>query len=278
MFLSAATLGLNGCSSKNPTNSPKAGSTTNQIAYDSASAPQSELGNTESAAISIDRKNIQNADISMKVQDVTTAADKIINLANDNGGYTVSSHITRQDQEVSGKLSIKVPQNSLLPVISSIAGLGEITDKTITTQDVTEEYYDAQARLKVLQAKEERLINLMDKATNITDIISIENELSKTRSDIEVLTGRLQYLNNATTYSLINISLVQGLPGSIQAPQGTLGRSWQGFVGSISGVINSASDLVVFLFTALPWLIILFLLFLLARYGYKKFRARRKLD
>ncbi len=87
-----------------------------------------------------------------------------------------------------------------------------MTDKVISSEDVTEEYYDSEARLKVLKAKEDRLLNLMNKANNITDIISIENELGQTRSEIEVLTGRLKYLSNATDYSLVNIKLQQPFP------------------------------------------------------------------
>lgn len=275
--LAAATLVLSGCGSKNSgTNTTEPGRSNSQIANDSASAPQSELGSSIPENTDIDRKTIQNADLSMKVQDVAAAVDQIIALANQNSGYTVSSHISRNDQQVSGRLAIKVPQDSLLPVISAIADLGEITDKTITTKDVTQEYYDSQARLKVLQAKEQRLLSLLDKAANITEVISIENELGKTRSEIEVLSGRLQYLTNVTSYSLINITLVQGLPGTIQAPQGTLGRAWQGFISSISGLINFGSSFVVFIFTALPWLAVLSLLFFLGWYSYKKSRARKQ--
>lgn len=276
--LTAVILVLSGCGVRNyGSDSIEPGRSTNQSAKDSPTAP-AELGGSpsDSTYTYADRKSIENADLRMKVQDVTATIDKIIALADQNGGYTVSSHITRNDQEVAGQLSIKVPQDSLLPVITAIGELGEITDKNITTQDVTQEYYDSQARLKALQAKEQRLLSLMDKAANVTELISIETELGRTRSDIEVLTGRLQYLTNVTTYSLINMILVQGMPGTIQAPQGTLGKAWQGFVSSISGLINSASDVVIFLFTALPWLLVWSLLLALGWYLYRKFRGRKE--
>ncbi|MEA4926813.1 MAG: DUF4349 domain-containing protein [Syntrophomonadaceae bacterium] len=276
MVLAGMVLVLSGCGAKSSTLESGHSSNQNQVAFDSASVPESELAGNTAKAVSLDRKTIQNADINMRVQDVSASVDKIIALVNENNGYTVSSRVYRDNQAISGRLSVKVPQTGLESVLSSIAALGELNDKTITTEDVTEEYYDSQAHLKVLQAKEERLLDLMDQTSTITDIISIENELGKTRSEIEVLSGRLQYLTNATTYSLINITLVQGLPGTIQAPQGTLGKSWQGFISSISGLINFASGTVVFLFTALPWLVLLALLFLLGRYGFRKMRARRR--
>lgn len=277
LLLLAANLLLSGCGSKDTAlESTDAGRNTSQIAKDEGPAAPGELGFSLPEDLNIDRKSIQNADIRMKVQDVIAAVDQIIALAAQNGGYTVSSHISRGDQQVAGRLSIKVPQDQLLPVLSAIAELGEITDKNITTQDVTQEYYDSQARLKALQAKEQRLLSLIDKAANVTEIISIESELGKTRSDIEVLTGRLQYLTNVTSYSLINLTLSQGLPGTIQAPQGTLGRAWQGFVNSISGLITFASDSVVWLVTVLPWLVVLALLLMVVRYFYRKVRVPKQ--
>lgn len=270
---------LSGCGSKTSVNNLKSEErSTNQVAYDSAAAPSTPQVGSESDPITLDRRTIQKADLNIRVQDVTAAVDQIMALSGENGGYTVNSRVYRENDQVSGRLAIKVPQANLYSVISSISACGEVTDKTIAAQDVTEEYYDSQARLKVLQAKEERLLSLMDKAANITEIISVENELSKTRSEIEVLTGRLQYLTNATEYSLINITLVQGLPGTIQAPQGTAGKSWQGLISSISGMINFASATVVFLFTALPWLVVVLLLYLLGRYGYKRTRTRNPIE
>ena len=265
---------LSGCGLMTPKNTLESKTSTSEVAYNSA-APQTQLAGNASDVSYQDRKTIQTADLNIRVQDVTKVADQLIALCNENGGYTVNSHIYREDERVSGKLVVKVPQVKLLSVITSISTLGEVTDKTINAQDVTEEYYDAQARLKVLKAKEERLLGLMDETTSINEIISVENELTKTRSEIEVLTGRLQYLTNATEYSQINITLAQGLPGAVKAPQGTLGKAWQGLVGSLNGVITFASGTVIFIFSALPWLVVLVLLIFLGRYGYIKMRVRK---
>jgi hypothetical protein len=229
---------------------------------------------TNVSASTIDRKIVQNADISLQVKDVPTAVDKILDLNKKNGGYTVNSHIHKNKNQISANLAVKVPQQKLNSFIASVAEFGEATDKTITTEDVTEEYYDSEARLKVLTAKEARLLSLMNKASNVTDIISIENELGQTRSEIEVLTGRLKYLSNATDYSLVNLNLEQAVPGALKAPQGTFGKAAQGLISSLNQLINFTSNFVVFLFVLLPWAIVLALLFLLVRYIYKKRKAR----
>ncbi len=248
-----------------------------EVAYDSAPAESPEPGSLGYSS-GMERKTSQNGDLQMKVQDVPAAVEQIIALSNQQGGYIVNSHVYRDDERVSAQLVIKVPQANLQPVMESIANLGEVTDKVITTQDVTEEYYDSQARLKVLQAKEQRLLGLMDKAANITEIISVENELTKTRSEIEVLTGRLQYLSNITDFSQINIRLQQGIPGTVKAPQGTWGKAWQGFIGSINGVINFTSQLVVSLFVILPWAAILAVLVAIAIFIGRRSKAKKSGD
>ncbi|HRY13444.1 MAG TPA: DUF4349 domain-containing protein [Syntrophomonadaceae bacterium] len=266
-----------GCGVRSASELSQSGRSPNEVLYDSAPAESPEPGSLGYAS-GIERKTSQNADLQMKVQDVSAAVEQIIALSNQQGGYTVNSHVYRDDERVSAQLVIKVPQANLQPVLESIASLGEVTDKVITTQDVTEEYYDSQARLKVLQAKEQRLLGLMDKAANITEIISVENELTKTRSEIEVLSGRLQYLSNITDFSQINIRLQQGIPGTVKAPQGTWGKAWQGFIGSINGVINFASQLLVSVFVILPWAAILAVLTAIAIFIGRRSKGKKSGD
>jgi glycine cleavage system regulatory protein len=249
---------------------------TESVKEDAAGSPEAYSQSAPApTAPEMERKIIQNANLDLEVEDVAQAMDRINAICIENGGYTVNSHLSRNDQRFSARLSIKVPQEKLHDIIASISQLGEVTYKVISTQDVTEEYYDADARLKAMKAKEERLLGLMSQAGNINDIISIENELGKTRAEIEVLSGRLKYLDNATAYSLIEIELRQAIPGAVKAPQGTMGKAVQGLISSINGLINFASHTVVAIFVILPWALVLFLLFLLLRYIYRKHRSRR---
>lgn len=267
---------IGGCGvSSAPSDSVQSGRSQNEIHYDSAVSPEFQEAGSLGDKAGLERKTVQTADLQMKAQDVPAVVDQIISLSNQNGGYTVSSHIYRDNQNVSAQLVLKVPQTNLLPVIESISGLGEVTDKAINAQDVTEEFYDSQARLKTLRAKEQRLMGLMDKAANITEIISVENELTKTRTEIEVLTGRLQYLSNITDFSQINITLQQGVPGIVKAPQGTWGKAWQGLISSLNGVMSFASEMVVLFFVILPWLVILAVLVWSALYIRKRNRAKK---
>jgi hypothetical protein len=271
-ILSLSVLCLPGCGANSYTK--------DEVQYDSSYEVESQNKAASTAEPardkdgSYDRKIIQTAHLVMQVKDVTAAADQIIDLNTSKGGYTVSSHTYRHEERVSAELVLRVPQPDLNDFLATVSSYGEVKDKTISTEDVTQEYYDSEARLTVLKAKEERLLNLLNQANNITDIISIENELGETRSEIEVLTGRLKYLTNATDYSQVNINLMQAVPGAVKAPQGTLGKSIQGLVNSLNQLINFASDLVVLVFVLLPWLVILALIYFLVRYIRKRRKSR----
>lgn len=218
-----------------------------------------------------ERKVIQNAGMVLMVSDVSQVIDTIVKIGQDNEGYTVSSNLSRGDDWVRGEVNVKVPYDRLSKVMDQIAALGEIKDKKISTQDVSEEYYDSQARLTVLKKKEERLLALLDQAKTIEEMISVENELTRVRSDLEVLQGRLNYLDNATSYSTISITLNQTEASKVAMPEGILAKAVQGFVNNANGVADFLSGFLIFLIAFIPWAILLALVFALLYVLKKKY-------
>lgn len=256
--------------------------TADNAAYESTSKSEAVRDQTSEMKLSlpvtpsnIERKIIQNVNLCIMVDDVQTVMDKIISLTSQNDGYIVSSSIYKQEDSYRASLTVKIPQEKLNDTVNTISDFGEVTNNDTSTEDVTEEYYDSQARLKVLEAKEARLIALLDKAANIPDIVAVENELGNVRSEIEVIKGRLQYLTNSTSYSTISINLNQAMAGQIKAPQGTTGKAWQGLINSINNLIDFGSDLIVFLVTILPWLIVLAVIYCAVRYVRNKRKNRK---
>ncbi|MDD4562314.1 MAG: DUF4349 domain-containing protein [Syntrophomonadaceae bacterium] len=232
----------------------------------------SPADNLTTASVSTERKIIQNADLTLQVKDVPATVDQISLLSTQLGGYVVNSRQHRYEDKISASISVKVPADKLTSMVETISDYGQLSDKTISTDDVTEEYYDAEARLKALEAKETRLLALFDKANTITDIVNIEKELGAVRGDIEVIKGRLKYLTNATSFSTVNVALEQGLSGTLKAPQGTLGKAWQGLITSLNTLVDFGSSLIVFLVVILPWIVVIGLFFFLIRYLYRRYK------
>jgi PKD repeat protein len=85
----------------------------------------------------------------------------------------------------------------------------KVTSENSTSKDVTEEYVDLKAQLGNLEATEAQLLQIMQKADKVEDILKVQQELSRIRGQIEQTRGRMQFLERTTSTSLIEVSLQQ---------------------------------------------------------------------
>lgn len=276
-----------GCASKTETGSDSTVKMVDQSqnARESAVPASSTMDEySKSATSSVDyttgdeaqRKAIMDGSISLKVKDTPAVIGDIARLAEEYQGYVVSSYISKSGDYFNGQIIIKVPQDKMVEVSDRVIAMGELSDRRSTSQDVTQEFYDSEARLKVLLEKEARLTSFMASAQSIEDLISIENELAANREQIEVLQGRLNYLTNATSYSQLTINLSQSVAAQVEPPTDAWGQAVQALVTSLNYLVSFLSWCLMALLALLPWLILLALLILLLRWLFRKRRARRK--
>jgi len=186
-------------------------------------APTELLPYDESSAI--DRMIVRTAQMAMVVDDVPAVLEQITGLTEDAGGYVVSSQRWEEDEErLAGTITIRVPAGDFGNIMAALRNLAiEVTHEETSSKDVTEEYVDLSAKLKNLEASEEQLLRLMEKAEKVEDILEIQKELSKTRGEIEQAKGRMQYLERTSDTSLISIQLNEaGLDVSFTASKRTI--------------------------------------------------------
>lgn len=204
------------CAAKAPTPSPVT-SKPNTVPAPSISVG-SAPGASKDASYSYDTINqslpsdermiVRNGNMSLVVKDVIEARDSIAQLAEDIGGYVVSSRIYGEEQDRRAQISIRVPDDSFEETLNELRKLSTRVDSESTdSKDVTEEYIDLEGRLKNAQATESQYLNLLDKAVNVEDILKIYSNLSQVRQEIESIKGRMQYLEQTSSTSLISINL-----------------------------------------------------------------------
>jgi hypothetical protein len=144
------------------------------------------------------------------VEDIDVVVDQITDLAGGTGGYVVSAQKWRDRDRLIGYISIRVPVEQFNPAMAALRNMAvEVRSESITSRDVTEEYVDLTSKLKNLEATEEQLLRLLEKAETVEDILKVQRELSNTRAEIEQTKGRMQYLERTSETSLIEISLEQ---------------------------------------------------------------------
>ena len=198
-----------------------------------------------------ERKIIQHASLRIEVEDFQPSYDSVIDIVARYNGFISDSHsyVSRTGRQ-SGDITLRVPQDKFLEVIAEIEHVGTVKSKHISGEDVTEEYIDLKARLNNLERQERRLREILDMANNTKEVLEVERELWRVRSEIERLTGRLKYLENRVELATVSVSLNE--PEPIKQSWGirdALRSAFGGFVSVIRGFI-------IFVGYALPILIL----------------------
>jgi len=153
---------------------------------------------------------VRTGNLSMVVDDISTSLDKISQLAVDLGGWVVSSSKYGTGKTVSGSISIRVPEATFNGAMDSLRAMAvDVTSDNITGQDVSEEYSDLTARLNNLEAAEAQLVVIMNKAETVEDVLAVQKELTNVRAQIESIKGRMQYLEETSSTSLVVVQLVE---------------------------------------------------------------------
>ncbi len=155
-----------------------------------------------------ERMIVRTGEISLVVEDVIGARDEVTQLATSYGGYVVSSRIYGEEQDLRGRISIRVPDDKFEQALAELRELAvRVTSESTDSLDVTEEYIDLKARLKNAEATESQYLALLEKATDVEDILRVYERLSQVRNEIEQIKGRMQYLERTSSMSLVTVQL-----------------------------------------------------------------------
>jgi hypothetical protein len=169
---------------------------------------EGEYTTTVATATYEDRMIVRTGDMSLIVKDVINARDEIAQLALRFDGYVVSSQISGEEDEMRGWISIRVVDEKFDQALAELRALAvRVKSESTESRDVTQEYTDLQARLRNAEATEQQYLALLEKATDVEDILKIYNSLSQVRQEIEQIKGQMQYLERTASMSLINVYL-----------------------------------------------------------------------
>ncbi|HSO34919.1 MAG TPA: DUF4349 domain-containing protein, partial [Labilithrix sp.] len=125
--------------------------------------------------------------------------DRIIDVAESLGGHIAS----RKDQSV----QIKVPSASFRDAMTKIDALGGVVSRSVSADDVSEEFHDLEVRLVNLRATRARLQEFLAKAPAINDMLTVERELERVAQEIDRSEGRLEFLRTRAAMSAITVAL-----------------------------------------------------------------------
>lgn len=164
--------------------------------------------NYEGVSNNQDQKLIKTGSISMTVNDFDSTVDSIKSLLNEKKGLVVSLNDMVEPQKRIVNMSIKVPAKEFDITMSQLKKLGvTIISSTENGYDITMTYLDLQARYKTYRELEKSYISLLNKTSNVSEILEIQRHLNDVRQQIEYIQSQIKYYDSQIDMSFINIRL-----------------------------------------------------------------------
>ena len=172
-----------------------------------AAASDSSTGSNPSSLDNGRQKIISTAFLAVEVEDVSPAVDRVRDITEELGGFVEHLSSFGGDNQENANLTVRVPQDQFTAAVDRISGLGNVQNRELGREDVSEQFVDLEARLKSLQREETSLLSLLELATSVADVLAIERELSRIRSEIERHQGRLDFLSRRVDLATIQVNL-----------------------------------------------------------------------
>lgn len=209
------------------------------------------------------KKITYHLDADLQVDDVDLALNLLSEKVNSLGGYIVESSQSHNKNNSTAHAVYKIPTNQLEGFKNNLSAFGKVLYERTSSNDITDGYYDAQARLKNLESQEQRYLEILQKANTVEEILHIESYLSSVRMQIEQLKGQLKLWDHQVAYSTLTIDIqTTPNPVSVDEPWQPISwaQTWQGaknaVLKTLSSTWNGLNYLVVGIAYALPYILI----------------------
>lgn len=204
------------------------------------SADTGDEGGYAPSDVPVERLIIRNAYLDLVVRDTEAALDEINNVVDDLGGFVVQMSVSQYGGAKRGSVELRVPAEKLDEALDAFRGLAtEVQSENVSGQDVTDEYVDLQSRLRSKEATEAKLLEFLDEAEDTEAALSVYAQLERIQTEIEVLKGRMQFLEQSAAMSSVSISLTPDeLAQPIEVGGWNLGAAWRDAVEGLDAVFR----------------------------------------
>jgi hypothetical protein len=151
---------------------------------------------------------IRNGMLVLQVEKVREAEAAVRATAERLGGFVVSSETSGDEEYLTAQIVFRVPSERFEEALGGVSGIAhKVLSRSVSGQDVTEEFVDLEARLRTLEATQERLLDLLARSASVEEALSVNNALTDVQGQVEQVKGRMQYLKQNAAMSTVTVEL-----------------------------------------------------------------------
>ncbi|MBX7152490.1 DUF4349 domain-containing protein [bacterium] len=226
------------------------------------------------------RMIIKIADLAMEIDKYDEAMTQIQMLTEQAGGY-ISNSITEIPYEnvKRGTVNIRIPAVKFESVAGELKKLAKkIESEGVRGEDVTEEFYDLEARLENKRRTEKRFQEILRSANTVKEILDVEREISNVREEIDRFEGRKKFLLDQTGMSTINLTIHEPYPLTVSSSGGFWATIGEGFEDGFSGFAVTLSGLITFLIAGIPVFAAIFIVVFILVKWYRRSKTKHQAE
>lgn len=228
---------------------------------------------TETEDTSTQRKLITTMNIDAETYDLDAMMDSVEKKVSELGGYIEESSISMNTNSYSyyynngdkyyvantASFTIRVPDDKLQNFVDSVEAQSNITYSSSSSEDVTLQYADIETRIKALRTEEDRLLDFMEKAETIEDMMSVEDRLTEVQYELQSYEAKIRTMDNKISYSTINLSIDEVKEYTVideENRDGFFQRIADGFMDSLTTVINGFKEFIIWFISNIPHFVV----------------------
>lgn len=215
----------------------------------------------------IEQKIIKTGNLRFETSDLETTYNQIQTAVKNYKGTIQNDTEGKDYQSVFKNITVRVPSKNFDLFLKDISkGVDYFDNKEISSQDVTEEYIDIDARLKAKKILEVRYLELLKKANKVSEMLEIETQLSAIREEIEAKEGQLRYMQNRVSMSTVTIEFYKNVAEESGVTVSYGAKIWNAIKSGFFGI----SSFLLGLLEIWPFIIILSAIIYFIRKRFKK--------
>jgi hypothetical protein len=205
------------------------------------------------------RMIIRSGTMQVEVDNYGETEGKVKQIVNGLNGYVTNSTAQlNASGKKQGTITIRVSSDKFDALVDELSKVGKVMNQNISGKDVTEEFMDAEARLKTQRELESRLLQLLaEKTANLTAVVEVEQKLASVRENIEKTEGRMRFLKDQAAYSTITLSVFEPAMLNTSSGGGFFYEIGQGVKKGLSGFTSVISGLITIVIALSPIIAIL---------------------